>query len=172
MHEIIEGLLLLAHARTQEDFPIDRLDMESIVANALQREAHQIEEVEPEISFPDEWPVALGYAPWVEEVWMNYLSNAVKYGGRPALVEVGAERLVGYVRFWVSDNGPGLTPEEQDQLFAPFLRLGRERVAKGMGYGLGLSIVRRIVEKLGGQVGVESAPDEGSTFWFTLRAAD
>jgi len=172
MNEIVEGLLFLAHVRTQENCPADRLDMESIVANALQREAYRIEEAEPEISFPDEWPAALGYAPWVEEVWMNYLSNAVKYGGQPPRVQVGAERQDGYVHFRVSDNGPGLTPEEQRQLFAPFVRLGREKSARGMGHGLGLSIVRRIVEKLGGEVGVKSAPGEGSTFWFTLPAGD
>lgn len=172
MHEIIEGLMLLSRVRMQQDWRVDSLDMESIVAEALQRVAHRIEEFEPEISLPDEWPVALGYAPWVEEVWMNYLSNAIKYGGQPPLVRLGAESVEGYVRFWISDNGPGLSSEEQSQLFAPFLRLGSQKPDKGMGHGLGLSIVRRIVEKLNGQAGVESAPGEGSTFWFTLPVQD
>jgi two-component system sensor histidine kinase/response regulator len=69
------------------------------------------------------------------------------------------------IRFWVRDNGPGLTPEEQARLFTPFTRLHQESV---QGYGLGLSIVQRIVEKLGGQVGVESVIGQGSTFSFTL----
>jgi len=73
------------------------------------------------------------------------------------------------VRFWIRDNGPGLTPEEQARLFTPFTRFapkgGRGR-AKG--HGLGLSIVRRIMEKLGGQVGVESKVGQGSVFSFTL----
>ena len=72
------------------------------------------------------------------------------------------------IRFWVRDNGPGLTPEEQARLFAPFERLHRGRAE---GHGLGLSIVRRIVEKLGGQAGVESEPGQGSLFFFTLPAA-
>ncbi len=69
--------------------------------------------------------------------------------------------------FWVRDNGPGLTPEEQAQAFTPFTRFHQE---KAEGHGLGLSIVQRIVEKLSGQVGVESTaiPGEGCTFWFTL----
>jgi two-component system sensor histidine kinase/response regulator len=73
------------------------------------------------------------------------------------------------VRFWVRDNGPGLTPEQQARLFAPFTRLDRVRA---QGHGLGLSIVRRIVEKLGGSVGVESSgvPGQGSVFYFTLPA--
>jgi two-component system sensor histidine kinase/response regulator len=71
------------------------------------------------------------------------------------------------VRFWVRDNGAGLTYEEQVRLFAPFTQLDQVR-AKG--HGLGLSIVLRIVERLGGQVGVESedVPGQGSTFYFTL----
>ncbi len=72
------------------------------------------------------------------------------------------------MRFWVRDNGPSLTPEEQTKLFAPFMRLDQVRAR---GHGLGLSIVRRIVEKLGGQVGVESEAGRGSMFSFTLPAA-
>ena len=71
----------------------------------------------------------------------------------------------GMIRFWVKDNGPGLTPEEQARLFAEFTRLGEVRA---QGHGLGLSIVRRIIEKLGGQVGVESEVGQGSLFYFTL----
>ncbi len=71
------------------------------------------------------------------------------------------------VRFWVRDNGPGLSPKEQSRLFAPFTRLDQ---ARAKGYGLGLSIVQRIAEKLGGQAGVESegVPGRGSIFYFTL----
>jgi signal transduction histidine kinase len=76
----------------------------------------------------------------------------------------------GTARFWVRDNGFGLTPQAQAQLFTEFTQLEPNRAD---GYGLGLSIVRRIVEKLGGQVGVESegVPGRGSTFSFTLSLA-
>jgi signal transduction histidine kinase len=74
----------------------------------------------------------------------------------------------GHVRFWVQDNGPGLSPEEQAQLFAEFARLHQVRAE---GHGLGLSIVQRIVKKLDGDVGVTSEPGAGSTFWFTLPSA-
>jgi signal transduction histidine kinase len=122
-----------------------------------------------EIVVPNTWPVALGHGPWVEEVWVNYLSNALKYGGQPPRVELGAtEQTDGTVRFWVRDNGPGLTAEEQTRLFRLFTRLDRVR-AKG--HGLGLSIAQRIVEKLGGQVGVESEIGQGSVFSFTLAGA-
>jgi len=99
-------------------------------------------------------------------VWVNYLSNAHKYGGRPPHIELSAETQTdGTVRFAVRDSGPGIALEDQARLFKPFARLDQVR-AKG--HGLGLSIVRRIVEKLGGQVGVESQLGYGSTFYFTL----
>jgi signal transduction histidine kinase len=72
------------------------------------------------------------------------------------------------IRFWVRDNGDGLTEEEQAQLFTPFARLNKD---ESEGHGLGLSIVQRIVERLGGEVGVESSVGEGSCFTFTLPAA-
>ena len=113
------------------------------------------------------WPVALGHAPWVEEVWVNYLTNAAKYGG--PTVTLGAETTAdGQARFWVHDDGPGLSPEAQAQLFVPFSRVGALSVD---GHGLGLSIVRRIAERLGGTCGVESAPGRGTRFWFALPLA-
>jgi signal transduction histidine kinase len=179
MTNIINELLLLASMRQQDEVEIEPLDMGPIVAEALarfgdrtsDRASGRIAEVQAEIHLPDTWLTAKGYAPWVEEVWVNYISNALKYGGTPPRVALGADLGDSgddaYVRFWVKDNGHGLTPEAQAQLFAEFTRLEQTR-AKG--HGLGLSIVRRIVEKLGGEVGVESEVGVGSTFWFTLPA--
>lgn len=170
MAEILEALLLLATVRSQE-VETQPLDMASIVSEALSRLQGLVEQSGAEIILPSAWPAALGYAPWVEEVWYNYISNAIKYGGQPPRLELGADfppDAPGMIRFWVRDNGPGLTPEEQSRLFVPFARLSSEE----RGHGLGLSIVKRIVEKLGGQVGVESAPGQGSRFSFTLPAAD
>ncbi|HSD82802.1 MAG TPA: HAMP domain-containing sensor histidine kinase, partial [Anaerolineae bacterium] len=119
------------------------------------------------------WPTVLGYSPWVEEVWVNYLSNAIKYGGLPPAaprVELGFnKRPDHFIRFWVRDHGPGIPLEEQADLFVAF---GEHTKVRATGHGLGLSIVRMIVEKMGGQVGVESTLGQGSTFYFTLPAAD
>jgi signal transduction histidine kinase len=128
-------------------------------------------EYRAEISMPDTWPVAIGHAPWIEEVWVNYISNALKYGGRPPQVEIGSDlQPDGLLRFWVRDNGIGISRDICAQLFAPFTRVAPARAA---GHGLGLSIVQRIVEKMGGQVGVVSdgVPGMGSLFYFTLPAA-
>ncbi len=171
MSNIVEELLLLASVR-QEHVKSESLDMGRIVAEAQERLADMICEYQPQFVLPEKWPTALGYAPWIEEVWINYISNAIKYGGAPLRIELGAtEVLVAtendrrMVRFWVCDNGPGMTRQDQARLFAPFTRLGQVRAG---GHGLGLSIARRIVERLGGQVRVESAAGQGSIFSFTL----
>ena len=168
MDNIIDELLLLAQVRKM-DAELEPLNMEEVVSKALERLAYFIEKQSVEIKKPDEWPKALGYGPWVEEVWLNYIHNAIKYGGNPPRVELGVNQLTeDQVCFWVRDNGLGLTKEEQAQLFTPFKRLKQVR---SKGHGLGLSIVRRIVEKLNGQVGVQSDEGRGSTFYFILPSA-
>jgi signal transduction histidine kinase len=85
-------------------------------------------------------------------------------------VELGAdEQPDGMVRFWVRDNGSGISVADQARLFVPFTKLQQVNTK---GHGLGLSIVHRITAKLGGQVGVESKEGDGSLFWFTLPAAN
>jgi PAS domain S-box-containing protein len=171
MSNIIDELLLLAGVRQEKVVWQPLADMPIIVAEAIRRLADMARQYQAEIveAQPDTWPVALGHAPWIEEVWVNYLSNAFMYGGRPPRVELGARaRPNGMVRFWVRDNGPGLLPEDQARLFIPFTRLDQ---ARARGHGLGLSIVRRIVEKLGGHVGVESQVGHGSLFYFDLPQA-
>ena len=174
MNRSIEGLMVLSGLRDQMIEP-GAFEMGPVVVDALGCLTHTIKETKAEIITLPNWPQAVGYIPWVEEVWVNYLSNAIKYGGKPeqgvpVRVELGfnpppSGTTGGQIRFWVQDNGPGLTPEQQAQLFVPFERLKNVRTK---GHGLGLSIVRRIVEKLGGQVGVESTAGIGSTFYFTL----
>ena len=144
--------------------------MAKIVTEAQERLIHMIEKHQVKLIMPAAWPVALGHAPWIEEVWANYLSNAIKYGGEPPRAVLGAtvQEPNGLVQYWVQDNGAGLSPEAQAGLFVPFNRLNQAQVE---GHGLGLSIVERIVRKLGGRVGVESegVPGQGSIFSFYLR---
>lgn len=170
METIITELLTLARVRKTE-VDLQPLDMAAIVKNVYQRLALPIKQAKAEIIWPDAWPTVLGHTLWVEEVWANYLENALKYGGQPPRIELGASpESDNQVRFWVKDNGPGLSAEAQARLFKPFTQLENSTTT---GYGLGLSIVQRIIEKLGGQVGVDSAgvPEQGSVFSFMLPAA-
>ena len=100
---------------------------------------------------------------------MAFLTYAPTYGEVPPRLALSSAPLpVGrLVRFAVQDNGLGLTPDEMSQLFKPFARLHKNQAS---GHGLGLTIVERIVTKLGGSVGVESVPGNGSAFYFTLPA--
>ncbi len=165
MVNIINALLLLASSR-KGDVEMQSLEMAKIVTQVQQRLALLITESQAVITMPDNWLVARGYAPWIEEVWANYISNAIKYGGKPPQMTLGfTENDNGMIQFWIDDNGEGLTLEEQQRLFIPFTRIGQARIE---GHGLGLSIVQRIVERCGGQVGVESTQGQGSRFYFTL----
>jgi PAS domain S-box-containing protein len=174
MSKIVNALLLLSRVRKVEEVNIAPLDMSAIVAGALERLSTLKADSQAEIVLPDRWPTALGHGPWVEEVWVNYLSNALKYSGSSSRIELNAREQTDHandprtmVRFWVRDNGPGIAPEKQARLFAPLSQLG----TTSEGYGLGLSIVQRIITRLGGEVGVASQVGQGSLFWFTLPAA-
>lgn len=168
MVQIIDELLLLASIR-QGEIPVEPVSMLEVVLAAQHRLTHMIEESQAEIVLAEEWPTAVGYAPWLEEVWANYLSNGLKYGGRPPHLQLGGQPLAnGMARFWVQDNGSGLAEEEQSKLFQEFSRLHPQSIK---GHGLGLSIVRRIVSRLGGEVGIKSEMGQGSIFYFTLPMA-
>ncbi len=169
IESIVESLLLLAGVRKQQ-VEFEPLDMKKIVTETVSRLDPLIEKFNVDIQLPPQWLVAQGYAPWIEEVWTNYISNAIKYGGRPPVVTIGSVlQDDGMIRFWVRDNGNGIPPEKQAQLFTPFERLGQANIE---GHGLGLSIVRRVVEKFGGRVSIESTPGQGSEFSFTLPRAE
>ena len=168
MDEIVEALLSLARARKQEILP-QHVDMTFVIYSAMQRVQPQIEESAAVIEVQDQLPAVMGHESWLEEVWANYLTNAIKYGGQPPHVYIGATpEGGGFIRYWIRDNGKGLTEEQQARLFNKFERLGHHKID---GYGLGLALVKTIIEKLGGQVGVMSTgvPGEGSVFSFTLR---
>ncbi len=169
MSAMVDELLVLANVR-QRSVNLVVVEMGAVVTEVLARLKEDIAAFEAQIELPEQWFPAQGYAPWLEEVWVNYISNAMKYGGRPPVVTLGAAPVGDqWVRFWVKDNGDGIDKAQLSSLFTPFTRLSG---TQGEGYGLGLSIVRRIIEKLGGQVSVESSgqPGEGAIFSFLLPA--
>jgi len=165
MNAIIDKLTLLTNVRKTVKIDSTPLDMQPIIAYAQARISPTIDETHAQITLPDQWPVASGDALWVEEVWVQYLDNALTYGGQPPCITLGAIQSPHHVKFWIEDNGPGIVPEHKDCLFKPCKSSDQ---AAAYSNGLGLTVVRTIVEKLGGSVGVESMLGQGSTFWFTL----
>jgi signal transduction histidine kinase len=101
------------------------------------------------------------------QILTNLLSNASKYSPEGGRIEVRAARDGSAVRIAVQDHGIGMTPEEQSRLFTQFFRGESAAVRDQPGWGLGLHVTKRMVEVLGGSIGAESKPGEGSTFWFT-----
>jgi len=109
----------------------------------------------------------------MKQIVINLLSNAVKYNKEGGIISVTIQRVVtkrkDVIRISVKDTGIGVSPDNLPLLFSPFERLGAE-FSTIEGTGLGLSVVKKIVEAMGGEVGVESRLDEGSTFWIDLPA--
>ncbi len=172
--QILDSLLLLTNVR-KEDAPSEKLNMGEIIDEALKSLSIIINQNNAKIVLPPSWPLSYGYIPWVEEIWVNYINNAIKYGGEPPEISLGFDIISSketkddMVRYWVRDNGLGITTEDQKLLFQQFERLNQAKIE---GHGLGLSIVRRITEKLGGTVGIESELGKGSLFYFTLPMSD
>jgi PAS domain S-box-containing protein len=118
-----------------------------------------------------ELPQAVADRGLLRQVWANLLSNAVKYSRRsdPARIEIGGAVEGDALHYWVRDNGAGFDMAYADKLFQVFERLHRDPGYEGT--GVGLAIVARIVQRHGGRVWAEGAPDRGATFHFSLPLA-
>lgn len=115
-----------------------------------------------------ELPVIETYRSPMIQVFHNLIGNALKYSEptRRPQIQVSFKEHKEYSKFMVKDNGIGIDAEYHEKIFILFQRLHtKERYS---GTGMGLAIVKKIIENLGGSVGVESVPGEGSTFWFTI----
>ena len=119
-----------------------------------------------------ELPLAVGDESMIRQVLINLLTNAVKFSARrpEVMVEIGAEAGDEMHRYWVRDHGVGFDPRYTDKLFGVFQRLHDS--AEFEGTGVGLAIVRRVIERHGGRVRAEGAVNQGACFHFTLPAAN
>jgi signal transduction histidine kinase len=170
-NDLVAQLLLLATVRDVVKVVTD-VEAGPAIQEALHRFESQIAERGIAVDVAPDLPSMRGYGPWVAEVFANLIENAIKYIGADnphPRIAVRGERYGERVRYEVQDNGVGIDPDHQAQVFGRFSRF-HHRMAEGS--GLGLSIVRQIVIRLDGEVGVESVPESGSTFWFTLPTPD
>ncbi|HXG87315.1 MAG TPA: HAMP domain-containing sensor histidine kinase [Vicinamibacterales bacterium] len=145
----------------------------TLILEALSAVRHEIESagVTVERRLPDVLPSVRGDAVALRSAVQNLIGNAVKYGGESRWVGISAEATGRRLRIRVEDRGIGITAEDRKQMFEPFYR-GREAVARQIqGSGLGLHLVRRIVEAHGGGVTVQSEPGKGTTFTIELPIA-
>jgi signal transduction histidine kinase len=125
-----------------------------------------------ELSTADGLPAVLGDEAALRRVFQNLVSNAVKYGADAGWIGIRARQESDGVHVVISDRGIGIAPSDQERIFDPFYRAAAVVSAQIQGAGLGLSLVKRIVEAHGGRISVESAPGKGSAFNVTLPIAD
>ncbi len=166
---LIRDLLEYSRAGRGQIAPED-VPAAAIVDRALDALAGPIEEAGASVTV-DPLPVLRVDRAGVGRVFLNLIGNAVKFhGDEPAQVRIGAERQGTMWRLWVADDGIGMDPADAERIFEPFRRLHGEEAYPGT--GIGLAICDRIVRQHGGHIWVTSAPGAGSTFSFTLPAAD
>ncbi len=169
MREMIDGLLEYSRVETEGE-SFEPVDLDGVLDDVLENLQFKIEEYGAEIS-AESLPQVEGDRNQFTQVFQNVLDNAIEYSGdEPPRVSVSAERSGDQVTVSVSDKGIGIDPEQQDRVFEVFQRLhSRDEHA---GTGIGLSLCRRIIERHGGEIWVESEPGKGTTVSFTLPAAD
>jgi signal transduction histidine kinase len=127
--------------------------------------------IDVEQDLPDDLPPVVGDEPALRRVFQNLLGNAIKYGGAGAWIRIDARRQGNEVLVTVSDRGIGIDPSDHERIFDPFYRAAAVVEAQIQGAGLGLSLVKRIVEAHGGAISVRSAPGAGAAFTVRLPIA-
>lgn len=170
MNSMIDQLLWLARLRNINQ-ALNPLEIKPIVQAAVARFDNLLTTQKITVEVAENFSSAVGHAQWVEEIFANLISNAIKYMGSEnpqPRISIRGTVQEDKIRYEVQDTGVGITVDDQKKLFEMFTRL---HTVKADGLGLGLSIALRMATKQNGQIGVTSEPGVGSTFWFTLPAA-
>jgi len=170
MRRLIDDLLV--YSRTgRGDSKMDNHSLGEPLDRALANLAHAVREAGAVIERPDALPAVPCNPSAIAQLFQNLIGNALKFrGDRPIVVRIGAERDGAMWHIRVADNGIGIAPEYFERIFVIFQRLhARDRYE---GTGIGLAICKKVVERHGGRIWVESAPGEGASFHFTLPAQD
>ncbi|BAY12415.1 CHASE3 domain-containing protein [Calothrix sp. NIES-2098] len=164
---------LLAYSRlSRVDIQLNPVDLTLVVEEALKQISAQIQEQQAKVTVISPLPQVIAHRPTLIQVVTNLLSNAIKFvkpGIQPE-VKVYAQEQKDWINLWVIDNGIGIAPQHQERIFNVFERL--HGVETYPGTGIGLAIVRKSIERMGGRAGVESQPSIGSRFWIALPKAN
>jgi signal transduction histidine kinase len=169
MDFLVQGLLELSRIDSRPNLT-EQVDIARLVDEIVDSLRYKIDERAIAVRV-DPLPVVTGDAVRINQVFGNLIDNAVKYmaPSGEASIHVGCDTRNGTPQFFVRDTGIGIRPEDQAKIFRLFSRVGGHSVP---GDGMGLTAVKKILEKHGGRIWVDSAPGKGSTFWFTLPGRD
>ena len=169
MDDLVEATRAQSDGFGLKTRPIDLAHLiRGVVAGyEAQAQAHQLT-----LDLPDHWLTVRADPERIHQVLANLLTNAISYSPAGGEIQVSARQDADRVRVEIADHGVGMTAEDQQRVFDRFYRASSGRAVREHGSGLGLAIVRDLVAAHGGEVGVSSQLGIGSTFWFTLPAAD
>ncbi len=172
LEQLVQGVLELARVSSSEQ-PLVGVDLSPVLTEVRNDYKQQIDEAHADIVIEEHLPPVLGTQTYLYQILSNLLGNAIKYRdrNRPLRFSVTTSRAASSrrrVRITITDTGRGIAPDKLDLIFKPFHRIGDSSIE---GSGVGLASVKKLVEKLGGTITVESAPGVGTTFTIELRRA-
>jgi PAS domain S-box-containing protein len=173
-HRLINEFLDISRIQTNKlELAVRRCDLTRLVREVVENQRLLTPTRNLQLDVPSEPVSVVADADRIEQVINNYLTNAIKYSAEDQEVRVGLDVGEQVARVWVQDHGPGLPLEAQEHLWERFYQASGVTVQSGSlgGLGLGLYICRTLIKLHHGDVGVESVPGQGSTFWFTLPIA-
>ena len=161
---------LLAYSRlSRSALKPGAVNLDSVLNEVMHQFSSDIQKTDAQIRVERPLPDVMGDHATLVQVFSNLLSNAIKFvepGVKPR-INIRVEEMNSRVRLWVEDTGIGIAPEYHDRIFRIFERL--QGVENYPGTGIGLAIVKKGLERMGGRAGVDSAPGKGSKFWVELR---
>lgn len=171
MESLLRDLLTYSHL-SRTELVLQRINLNSVVKEVLTQLEMQLQERQAVVTVEEPLLALMGQHTILVQVVTNLLTNAIKFvaRGEKPVVRIWTQKRGRWVRLWVEDQGIGIEPKHQKRIFQVFERLHGAEVYPGT--GIGLAIVRRGVERMGGQVGVESALAQGSRFWIELLAVE
>lgn len=170
MDRLIQDVLTYSRLARSE-VHLERISLQRLIPELLQQYV-EAKDRKVEVTIRDRLLTVLAHEPSLIQAISNLLCNAVKFvaPGVTPKIQIWTERRGSKVRLWVEDNGIGIRPEHQRRLFGMFERVHQNRTYEGT--GIGLAIVRKAVEKMGGNTGVQSDGISGSSFWIELAAPE
>ena len=171
LQDLVSGVLELARISAAER-TLEPIPLRDVINEVLEDHQLQIQQSEAKVTTIEELPVVLGNKTQLYQVFSNLIGNAIKYkrSDRPLIISIGSEKALSRRKtsIVVSDNGRGISSDKLESIFKPFNRAGEETIE---GTGVGLASVKKLVEKLGGSIKVESEQDQGTSFTIELRKA-